>query len=1128
MSQPQSRIVKLSQREHVLFRPGMYIGSVTEDTLSAWAPKSVDGAVLLETTELTYTPALYKIFDEILVNANDNAVRLSMRPDCKEQVKNIKVEICAVGERGSISVYQDGAGLDTSFQEAHGQHGPQLLFGSLLCGENFDNVVEGPSSESILGGTFGIGSKATNIWSKEFVVETVDAERRKLYTQRWADNMSVVDPPVIKACSRKPYVKVTFTPDWERFGYEGGMTRDVRDLFVKRVYDMCAITSPEVSVHLDGAKLGYKDLETYASLYLGSKRDGRGRAYCRLNDRWEIIAACSDNANESQHVSFVNGIWTSKGGRHVDAISALISRKLAEYANKRRGAAGKGVVKPQFVKDNLFLIIKSTIPDPTFDSQTKENLTTPSGRFGCRLDVPDSFIDRLGKVGILERCDALASSAATKLTSKTDGSKKVRVSVAKLDDANWAGTAKSSECTLFITEGDSAKALAIAGMAVIGRDRYGVWPVRGKPLNTRDCVATKIAANAEVTDLKKILGLEAGKVYRDVSELRYGRVCCLCDADLDGSHIKGLLLNIFSSMWPSLFRIDGFMTVFMTPILKATKGKDVKEFYSNSDFEEWRRGPGDPSRGYAVKHYKGLGSSTAAEGKAYFKAFRTMEYVHDERSDERMSLAFCKKKADERKAWLEQYDMNDVLEVAPPQVGGGRGTPVSHAEFVDRDLKHFSVADIQRSIPNVVDGLKPSQRKIIFGCFKRKLVAGELRVAQLAGYISELGYAHGEASLQGAIVGLAQDFVGSNNINLLEPIGQFGTRLLGGADSASPRYIHTRLSNASALIFRQEDCPILEYVVDEGTQVEPRYYVPIIPVVLCNGALGIGTGFSTNVPCYNPKDVIANVRRLIAGEAPERITPWYRGFTGEITCVESKYFSFGRFARKSAATIEISDLPIGTWTEGYKEFLETQVGSLIKSYDNQCTDTSVGFSLKFGSGAEVDALLALDDSGLPKLYSALKLSSQKGLSVSNIHLFGANGAIRKYADTTSIFHDHYEARLDAYVRRKAYMDAALEAQLVVLNAKARFVREVIAKDILLLGIKNADLEQVLVEREYPKIEDGYGYLTRLPVSSLTAERASALEEDANKMSLDLSDLRATSEQDIWKRELDQLEKCLAV
>ena len=163
----------------------------------------------------------------------------------------------------------------------------------------------------------------------------------------------------------------------------------------------------------------------------------------------------------------------------MDALSALISRKLSEYANKRRGASGKGTVKPQFVKDNLFLIIKTTIPDPTFDSQTKENLTTPSSRFGCRLDVPDAFIDRLAKnSGILERCDALANNAATKMASKTDGSKKTRVSVAKLDDANWAGTSKSSTCTLFITEGDSAKALAIAGMAIIGRDRYGVWPVR--------------------------------------------------------------------------------------------------------------------------------------------------------------------------------------------------------------------------------------------------------------------------------------------------------------------------------------------------------------------------------------------------------------------------------------------------------------------------------------------------------------------------------------------------------------------------------------------------------------------------------------------------------------------------
>ena len=226
-----------------------------------------------------------------------------------------------------------------------------------------------------------------------------------------------------------------------------------------------------------------------------------------------------------------------------------------------------------------------------------------------------------------------------------------------------------------------------------------------------------------------------------------------------------------------------------------------------------------------------------------------------------------------------------------------------------------------------MDGLKISQRKILFSAFKKNLHQ-EIKVAQFSGYVSEQsGYHHGEASLNGAIVNMAQDFVGSNNIHLLMPNGQFGTRLQGGKDSASERYIYTKLNALTRQIFRKEDDGVLEYLDDDGLSVEPIYYVPILPMVLVNGALGIGTGFATNIPCYDPKQIIHCIKQKIKDSSMEyeeqNMVPYYRGFKGTITKIEDhKYATTGCYHLQGKSTLVITELPIGTWNENYVNFLE--------------------------------------------------------------------------------------------------------------------------------------------------------------------------------------------------------------
>jgi DNA topoisomerase-2 len=781
-----SKYRRLDPREHVLLRPGMYIGPVTQDVVSTYVVPSYDGpagSAQIVKREVKYVPGLYKIFDEILVNAIDHSTSLQRK--AKETggagsvnvVRAIKVTIDRSTSR--ISVENDGDGIDVAMHPEYHIYIPELIFGHMLTSSNY-NDDEGV--ERVVGGQNGIGAKACNIFSKEFTIETVDARTHKRYVQTFRDNMTVREvPKITSAASKKPFTKITFVPDLARFGMTK-LDNDIVSLFARRCYDACALTDKDVSVYIDGNKLDIKTFEKYMAAYF--VEDARKVAYDLIDTpwgSWEVGATYSTSGTLEQ-VSFVNGVATLRGGKHVDYVANQIAARLVESVNKKHKDLD---VKPATAKNHLFVFVKANVPNPTFDSQSKETLTTPAVKFSSKVNLSDKFFDKLLKTGIVDKIVEQSEMMRSKDLKKTDGKKRARVTgIVKLDDANWAGDKqKSKQCTLILTEGDSAKSTAIAGLSVVGSDKYGVFPLRGKLLNVKDVSTKKLLENEEIAHLKTILGLEAGKVYRDIDDLRYGRIMIMTDQDVDGSHIKGLLFNLFESLWPSLLRVPGFLTSLLTPIVKVRKGANVKSFYTLQDFEEWKASPEGSARGWDIKYYKGLGTSTNAEAKEYFKNMQMVTYgCDDPMCKDSLDLAFNKKRADDRKAWLRKYEKKAILEYKLD-----KNVRVSFDNFINKDFIHFSVYDNERSIPHVQDGLKVSQRKILFTCFKTNMTKEE-KVFMLSASVAKVSaYHHGDASLYTTIVGLAQDYVGSNNINLLDPVGQFGTRRQGGKDAASAR-----------------------------------------------------------------------------------------------------------------------------------------------------------------------------------------------------------------------------------------------------------------------------------------------------------------------------------------------------
>ncbi|KAF9675568.1 hypothetical protein SADUNF_Sadunf09G0045700 [Salix dunnii] len=1129
---------KKSQLEHILLRPDTYIGSIEKHAQILWVfedDKMVNRSV-------TYVPGLYKIFDEILVNAADNKQR-----DPKMDSLKVVIDV----ENNLVSVYNNGDGVPVDIHKEEGVYVPELIFGHLLTSSNYDDTMK-----KTTGGRNGYGAKLTNIFSTEFVIETADGKRKKKYKQVFSNNMGKRSEPIITKCKESEnWTKVTFKPDLAKFSMTH-LEEDVVALMKKRVVDMAGCLGKTVKVELNGNRVPVKSFQDYVHLYLNSASESVSERpksfYEKVGERWEVCVSLTEG--QFQQASFVNSIATIKGGTHVDYVTNQITNYVMNSVNKKHKNAN---IKAHNVKNYLWVFVNCLIDNPAFDSQTKETLTLRQSSFGSKCELSEDFLKKVAKSDIVDNLLSWAKFKENKELKKTDGTKTAKVNVPKLEDANEAGGRYSEKCTLILTEGDSAKALAVssminnvicgntnvtffnsnqctqiagvAGLSQMERNFYGVFPLRGKLLNVREATSKQLKENKEIESIKKILGLQHDKQYSNVKSLRYGHLMIMTDQDHDGSHIKGLLINFIHSFWPSLLKVPSFMVEFITPIVKATRRNGtVLSFYSMPEYESWKESLNGNASGWSIKYYKGLGTSTSKEGKEYFKNLdkHKKDFLWmDEQDGDAIELAFSKKKIEARKNWLRQHEPGTYLD--------HNQKIIKYSDFINKELILFSMADLQRSIPSMVDGLKPGQRKILFCSFKRNFVK-EAKISQFSGYVSEhSAYHHGEQSLAGTIIGMAQDFVGSNNINLLQPNGQFGTRSVGGKDHASARYIYTQLSPITRFLFPKDDDGLLNYLDEDGQTIEPTWYIPIIPMVLVNGCEGIGTGWSTFIPNYNPRDVVANIRRLLNGEMMEPMNPWYRGFKGTIEKGASKeggcssYTVNGVINEVNETTLRITELPVRRWTDDYKTFLNSVTEGIRDENGNLPKDPFVKDFRKYGDDAAVDFEVLLSEENMlvakqEGLLKKFKLTTT--ISTNNMHLFDSAGKV---------------------------LLENLEFELLKLENKVRFILGVVRGEIIVNNRKRAHLFLELHQKGFNPIpkkskavvagetddteeaEDSpdvsgvrasdYDYLLSMAIGTLTLEKVQQLCADRDKLNGEVDNLRKTTPRVLWVKDLEALE-----
>jgi DNA topoisomerase-2 len=1113
-----------TDKQHILDNPDTYIGSVENVDAQMWVYDDASQKIALK--DIEYVPGLYKLFDEGIVNCRDHVIRMIHSPILdKRYVSYIETSI---SQDGTIMMANDGNGIDIAKHPEYDIWIPEMIFGQLRTSTNYDK-----NEKKIVGGKNGFGFKLVLIWSEYGKIETVDHTRGLKYVQEFKRNLDEICPPVITkvtGAAAKPYTKVWFKPDYRRLGVPG-LTPDMLALLKKRVYDIGAVTDHtinKIKVILNGDKIPVKNFQNYIDLYLGGKTDVK-RIYEEGSERWEYAVALSPT-HEFIQVSFVNGICTFKGGKHVDYIVGQIVRKLCDYIEKKK----KIKVNAAAIKEQIILFLRCDVENPSFDSQTKDFMNTPSAKFGSTCSVSDGFIEKVAKMGVMDVACSLVAAKENKLAKKTDGAKTKNVrGIANFIDANDAGTPKSKDCVLILCEGLSALSGIVSGLSSSDRNTIGIYPLKGKLLNVRGEKAMKISENKEIGDIKKILGLETGRNYATMADvnqnLRYGKIMFMTDQDLDGSHIKALCVNLFHSEWASLIKIPGFLSFMNTPILRAKKGNVVKLFYNDGEYKTWKDSLGATGvSGWTVKYFKGLGTSQSADFKQYFANKKVVDFVYTGQGcDDTIDKVFNKKRADDRKTWLENYDKEAYVDTNQANV--------QYNAFVDKELIHFSTYDNARSIPNMMDGLKTSLRKILFCAFKRKLTS-EIKVAQFSGYVSEhSAYHHGEASLNGAIVNMAQNFVGSNNVNLLQPNGQFGTRLQGGDDSASERYIFTQLSPVARYIFPEADDAILNYLDDDGSEVEPEWYAPILPFALLNGQLGIGTGFSTSIPSYSPKQVIQHLKLKLAGQSTisTEFVPYYEGFKGTVSKIADKKFLIqGCYEKVAEDKIRITELPVGTWTMPYVSFLESLVDGqvdkagkksapVIKDFTSVSTEVSVDIVVTFPKDRLRELETLAEDYGCNGVHKLLKLTTT--VSTTNMHMFDAKLKLHKYDSVEEIIDDFYGMRLNMYQKRKDYLVVDMEKKLVKLSNRARYIQLTLDGTVDLRRKTAVQVTDLLSGLKFAALDGDYKYLIKMTMDSVTSENVAAILKEKADTEMQLETLKATTLEKMWLSELQMLE-----
>lgn len=1148
-----------------------YLGPAENSNANMYLYSAKDDVLSYENVRLNF--AFLKIYDEIIVNAIDNQVRssnlgatsLGERSNQSRAYKSseryrIDVSFVKVDDKIGISVRNNGASIpiekykanprqddetDVQYQrrmEEESKHMkkyiPEVLFTVPRSSSNYDDET---ARTRTTGGLNGLGAKLTSIFSSYFEIDIVNAGKH--YNQIIRNNCEDIEEPVIESALRDAsltkdavseeadYVEITFVPDWALIDPTlefKTITPTLRQLAAKRLFDYS---------HLD------------VDLYLNSKHlpnlefiDFARRHLC-INDEFELYeVSCSGKfkdwrvvfgftTKKALTVSYVNNVVTYEHGQHVTLIMKQITGYIQSLSKKK--------LSSKSISSRIAIIVYAIIPGVKFASQAKTAISN------AKIETPTINKALLERFAIEQ--DLVEYFEHGKLKSSNTKATRQRITdIEKLRDAEEARltidkrSIKGMPCTLFICEGDSAQTLCDRGIKHLGEQFYGSYALRGKPLNTMKAKKERYLANKELTELKNAIGLVEGKEYTDLKSLRYQRIVCCKDADYDGSSIMGLVILFFYQYFKSLIVRDDFFYEMITGVVLVYKkdynprtSKFVKIYYNLNLFKK-DVDAGVYDNSYYFKYVKGLGGNTDLDIDYYF-AHLDEHLIHIDCSKgptlPSLQLAYSKESGytDKRKEWIAAVNDESYL----PRDNG----TIDFSDFSDIDLALAARDACGRSLPSIADGLKTSNRKVIytFRHMSEKQAYTSTKVFQITGRVADFAaYHHGDASLNAAITKMAQDFIGSNNLPLLEKDGQFGSRNKLGEDASAPRYIAAYLSPLVKLLFPKVDDVLLPRVLEDGELVEPQYYVPIIPMILVNGSIGIGTGWSSSIPMFNPRDMIAAVRSNIESQPhfhSLRYKPWCKDFKGEVIEYDNQWVYKGVVNQLDDYRVSVTEIPVYmSIDELRKRMNQLLKDDVISDYINlkgrvmaekrakkakESNEDIDSFEFVLTFNSKIKASVVRDE--------ILKLTTS--VSKRNLVAFDLEGHPIRYENVTRMFVAWFKIRRALYKKRQEYIIEQKKNELLMLENKLRFSINVDSYE--LKSLSKQELEELFIREKYDRFDGSFKYLKEMKIDCSAKYKVEKLMAAIAQKKNELEAYSKRTIYDIWLEELDALEKAMS-
>lgn len=1138
----------LEHLESIKKRPDTYVGSVVENEMTTRIVipmkfNQIDDSTvdiidkdkpILVDSKVKIVTGLIQIYAEILSNAIDN----SFVGEVEKPTTKIWIDIDP--HTGVTSIKNNGSGIPIIKHERANMYIPEMIFCKLISGSHFDDNLKRKSS-----GRNGYGAKLTNAFSDEFIVETVDIERKLKFYQKHYDGMTGRDEPIIKPLKKKEeYTKITWKPTFSRFGISGYNNAHLQKMHMM-AYQSAMITG--VDVIFNGQEIFIPSLQDYTKLIYPSQNS---MTFESEDSETVLIEKNPEDDDEFEHCCYVNGIQTQDGGVHLDKWSEAIFKPLLDVVNNKLSKGDAGIkLTTKDLKSRFILFLKCTLINPSFDSQTKTRLNAPMPT--TESPTTKQLKEILGWPVIDYMTVKLDQK--TRILISGAGSKRGKFKcIPKLTDATAiagavVGKKASVNCSLFLTEGDSAKTFVIKGMNAIdgGSEHNGAMPLKGKILNARKHSAEKMLKNAEIQNIINAIGLKTDVDYTNDDNfltLRYqNKIIIAADQDVDGFHIASLLVNFFHHYFPTLLKRD-FIYLLWTPIIIIPQKKTPLYFYQVEDAEKWMNEQKKLGKRFQKPIYKkGLGGYNKPEIVRYFENPRyiRIDSPNDAETMKYMNLAFSNATVDQRREWMNKYFENHISYDTSTD-------SISIKDLINHFLIQYAIHVSTRAIPSF-DGLKDSHRKILTGALKSGS-GNMVMVPQISADAAKIThYHHGTEMLADTLVGMGASYAGSNNIPYFKTDGNFGTRL-SRTDAAAPRYLSATLNPIIKYIFRREDDCILKPIISDNVECEPETYYPIIPPVLFNGAEGIGEAYAVNIPMYNPIDLVKWIRIWINNKYSDEnvyserlnlptLIPWYRGFKGTIEIKDNKIISKGVIETSAKGLVHVTEIPIGVYLDDYETTLKTLAGFEVektkkktvvkrKRKDDETKGRRTvkklikGMPLRMGDDEDYTFIVT-------PLNEQLTLKNLKLIKniTPNFTVSSSNGQVTIFKNVYEYLEKFCNFRLDAYEKRKNTLLIEYNQDLSKFNDKYRYIleykeinREVAEKD-------DEEIDEIMSRRGYAKINDSYKHLN-IDVYSGGKKLLNKLLKQIQEYKDKISYLEENSAGGIWYDELNELEDVL--